>query len=89
MAWHGSAAVVFGGLCIAYCERCAYEDLAKQFERMRIVFRNGDRELKKHLDNNDVERAQKVIEELGNEAIIEHSQWLILRRARPLQVPIG
>ena len=84
-----SALVIAGGLCIAYSERCAFEDLAKQYERMKIVFRNGDREFRVRFDNQDIEGARNVITKLGEEAIIEHSQWLILRRARPLEVHIG
>ena len=30
----------------------------------------------------------RVFEALGYEAIVEHSQWLILRRARPLELHI-
>src|SRR5262249_8600935 len=41
--------VIVGGLCMAYRERQAHEELAKQYERMRIVFSNGDRELETKL----------------------------------------
>jgi hypothetical protein len=32
---------------------------------------------------------QTVITELGREAIQENAQWLILRRSRPLELPLG
>jgi hypothetical protein len=84
-----SSLVITGGLCIAYCERRAHEDLSKQYERMRIVFSDGDRELAARLASGDIAGAQRVIEKLGQEAIVEHSQWLVLRRARPLELHIG
>ena len=91
-----SIAVIWGGLFIAYCERRAFEDLAKQYERMRIVFIDADRELKPRIEkedskitDKDIEAMQRVFEALGREAIVEHSQWLVLRRARPLELHIG
>jgi hypothetical protein len=84
-----SSLVIAGGLLIAYCERKTYEELAKQYERMRVVFDNGDRELESRLQQGDIAGAQRVIEALGHEAILEHSQWLIFRRARPLELHIG
>ena len=84
-----SSLVIAGGLCIAYCERRSYEELSKQYERMAILFANGDRELADRLDVGDVAGAQSVISALGQEAIIEHAQWLILRRARQLELHIG
>jgi hypothetical protein len=78
--------IIVGGLFIAYCERRSYEDLAKQYERMLIVFRYGDRELGERLDASDVTGARRVFEALGREAIVEHSQWLLLRRSRPIEV---
>jgi hypothetical protein len=84
-----SSLVIAGGLSIAYCERRSYEELSKQYERMAILFANGDRELADRLAQRDVSGAQSVIAALGNEAIIEHAQWLILRRARQLELHIG
>jgi hypothetical protein len=37
----------------------------------------------------DVRRAQSIIEELGREAIQESAQWLLTRRSKPLELPIG
>jgi hypothetical protein len=84
-----SLLVIVGGLIVGYCERGAHEELSKQFEQMLIVFQNGDHELETHLDEGDVPHARKVIEELGREAILEHAQWLILRRTRSLELHLG
>jgi hypothetical protein len=77
---------VGAGLCIAFGERRSHEELSKQYERMRIVFEDGLRELERQLARPDLGGAQAVIRKLGHEAITEHAQWLILRRARPLEL---
>ncbi len=84
-----SSLVIIGGLCIAYREHRAHEELSKRYERMQIVFTDGDRELESRLGQQDIAGAQRVIEALGHEALLEHSQWLLLRRARPLELHIG
>jgi hypothetical protein len=84
-----SSLVIAGGLFIAYNERRAHEELSKQYERMAILFANGDRELGDRIARRDVEGGQRVIAALGHEAIVEHAQWLILRRARQLELLIG
>ncbi len=81
--------VLCGGVAIAICERRSHEDLAKQYERMFVVFTNGNRELQARLAERDVVGAQGVLRALGREAITEHVQWLILRRARGFELHVG
>jgi len=92
-----------GGLWIAYGERRCFEELAQQYERLHVVFERGDLVLQAHLRELTVHRRQgngpaqaQAIEQshavlcaLGREAITEHAQWLILRRARPFELHIG
>jgi hypothetical protein len=85
----GSLLIILGGLLIAICERRAHEELAKQYERMHMIFRSGLREMTAALREKDVGRAQTIITVLGREAIQENAQWLILRRSRPLELPLG
>jgi len=77
-----------GALLIAYCEQRSHEELARQYERMWVIFRRGAAEFRGHLAAGDVESAQRVLETLGHEAITEHAQWLILRRNRPFELLI-
>jgi hypothetical protein len=81
--------VVGGGLCIAFRERGSHDELANQYERMRVVFESGLTELERRLGADDLTGAQAVLQALGREAIAEHAQWLILRRARPLELHVG
>jgi len=80
--------VLSGAILIAYCERRSHEELARQYERMWVVFTRGAAEFRDHLEAGDVESAQSVLETLGHEAIAEHAQWLILRRNRPVELLI-
>jgi hypothetical protein len=82
------ALVLFGGLLIAYCERCSHEELAKQYKRMAAIFAQGKRELQSHLKAHDIGAAQSVLKVLGQEALMENAQWLILRRNRPFELLI-
>jgi hypothetical protein len=87
----GSSLIILGGLLIAICERRAHEELAKQYERMYVVFRSGARALTAALDGapQNIARAQAIVGELGRESIQENSLWLLLRRSKPLELPLG
>jgi len=96
--------VIGGGLSIAYCEKRTHEELAHQYERMHLLFENGNHELHARLSALEelvatnakpdevvhaARMAQNVLQALGKEAVVEHAVWLILRRARPLELHIG
>jgi hypothetical protein len=83
--------VLLAALLLVYSERQSHEDLAKQYERMTAMFKQGAAELKTYLHSEgppNLSAAQATILALGQEAINEHSQWLILRRNRPFEVPV-
>ena len=56
---------------------------------MVAVFKRGSRVTKELLKAGRYAEAHSVIEMLGMEAITEHAQWLILRRARPFELHVG
>lgn len=80
------------GLINAYMEMEAFRDqinlyysMSAFFERGEIAIRNivyRDREMTPE----DLASARRILEELGKESLEENSQWLILRRERPLHV---
>jgi hypothetical protein len=55
---------------------------------MWVVFTRGASEFDDHLQAGDVEAAQGVLETLGQEAVAEHAQSLLLRRNRPFELLI-
>ena len=80
--------VVAGGLCIAYIERRAFEELTRQYSRMYVLFVHSIDALQLCLQRGDVAAAQRVLRETGCEALTESASWLILRRARRFELPV-
>ena len=72
-----------------YTEKMAISAQAKRYAWMREIFNRAKTELGKSLDSNEIVEAQKLISELGKEALEENADWLILRRERKIEVPTG
>lgn len=88
LIWSGTI-VIAGGFLLAICERRSHEQLAKQYERMRVVFTDGLNELRLPSVSTNPSLQQDTLRALGLEAIAEHAQWLILRRSRPFELHIA
>ena len=67
--------------------RLAYGEHAKQYQRMASLFARGSELLQKFLDGRDYETARVCVKKVGNEALTENGDWVLLRRERPLEVP--
>jgi len=65
----------------AYAQKRAEKELIKQYLFMAKIFRNAHRRL--HDASSDQVRRQ-VLKALGDAALEEHSQWLLMHRERPL-----
>ncbi|SDF06231.1 hypothetical protein [Rhodospira trueperi] len=77
-------APAFAGAFSVYAEKRAFMDHAHQYHRMGAVFRRalailtGPR-------GQDTDRAQRVLRELGREALGENGDWLLAHRDRPIE----
>ncbi|MGE3800199.1 MAG: hypothetical protein AB7H80_04200 [Candidatus Kapaibacterium sp.] len=80
-------APILAGLLIGYVEKRAHGDHAKQYERMSILFANAREHLSEILRDGDVEKGQRLISELGREALAENGDWVLIHRDRPIEVP--
>ena len=78
--------VVLGGLCLAYRERRLYGELAHRYGMMQSLFHAANMELAGRLDRNEVAGAQRLLVELGREALTENANWLVPAR-RPRYSP--
>lgn len=83
----GMAAVVAG-----YAGILAVEDESRQFRRMRTIYARANRLRERfHLDQIEttegMTNARKIIRELGKEALEENSDWIVMHRAHPLNLP--
>ncbi|HAI68897.1 MAG TPA: hypothetical protein DCM38_05595, partial [Gammaproteobacteria bacterium] len=83
-----------GALLHHYVEKMAFEEQAKQYERMATLFAKADEEVKKLINapvQNEAtqQRAEEVLFELGKEALEENGDWVLLHRKRQLELPKG
>ncbi len=82
-------ALVLAALRDAFAEKMAYAELAKQYQRMSRLYGRAYQRLNDSLDHGRHQEAERVIRELGEEALAENGDWVVLHRARPLHVPMG
>jgi hypothetical protein len=73
---------LFAAVRSAYSHQKADKELIKQYRFMNRVFGNAYRLLK---DTGDVEMKRQVLRALGNAALEEHAEWILMHRERPLE----
>ena len=81
------ALAVTAGLLKGYGAQTARSEHAKQFGRMSELFDIGHHQLVALLEAGDHERAIELLKDLGEEALEENGDWLLLHRERPLELP--
>jgi hypothetical protein len=67
--------------------RMAFAEHAKQYQRMDSLFAHGSDLLRKFLECHDYQNAFQCVRNVGNEALTENGDWVLLHRERPLEVP--
>jgi hypothetical protein len=67
--------------------RMAFAEHAKQYQRMASLFAHGSELLGKFLERDDYKNAKQCVKNVGNEALTENGDWVLLHRERPLEVP--
>lgn len=70
-----------------YNEHRLFEFHARQYQRMAALFGKGATALEQSQTN--IQLCQNIIFKLGREAIVENSDWLLMHRERPVNVPKG
>ena len=78
---------VTAGLRHGYNQQMARSEHAKQFGRMAELFDAAEKHLSAQLKAGDTGRASDLLKELGQEALEENGDWVLLHRERPLEVP--
>ncbi len=85
-----------GALCLAWTERNFHGEHARQKRALEALYASADRRLERLIrsyaaetDDGSAARTlaeiQRVLYELGCEALAENAEWLILHRTRPLE----
>jgi Protein of unknown function (DUF4231) len=78
-------AVVLAAIFTHYEEKQNLLSNARRYERMFAVFDHARRDLLSIAKGNPGD-SREIIYELGHAALIEHADWLIMRRDRPMKV---
>jgi hypothetical protein len=65
----------------------AYSEHAKQYDRMSSLFAKAADLLGMFLDRQEYDNAYRCVRKVGNEALTENGDWVLLHRERPLEVP--
>jgi len=88
--WLMVAIVVFPGAAATldgYSEKLAFAEQAKQYQRMRDLFEGAANQLTQSLQDGSHDQAHRVIQELGEEALAENGDWVLIHRERDVEVP--
>jgi hypothetical protein len=81
-------ALLLAGFLHVYGRDMAYSEHARQYLRMARLFDKGARRIRRLLDDGNLGAAQQVISDLGQEALIENADWLLLHRGLRRELPI-
>jgi len=73
---------LFAAVRSAYSHQKADKELIKQYRFMNRVFGNANRLLN---NTQNVEMKRQILRALGNAALEEHAEWILMHRERPLE----
>lgn len=79
-------------LWIAYAEKQGWEKHVRDYTRNAALFEQAHGLIEKFRESGSVEafpQLQKVLRDLGKEAIYENAEWAVLHRVKPPSIPIG
>lgn len=72
-----------------YAEKMAFASQNKVYKRMYNLFDRASNQLRTMWENHDLDGARLLIRELGREALLENSDWVLMHRERPMKIPMG
>jgi len=70
-----------------YSESMAFTELAKQYARMQSVFYRACTMIEQSIRAQDLVKTKECLQKLGQEALAENGDWILLHRERPLKIP--
>jgi hypothetical protein len=69
-----------------YLDKMAFAEEAKRYQQMAELLERASRRLV--AAQGDLERSARIVQEVGQEALAENGDWVLLHRSRPLNVPM-
>ena len=82
---------IVAALWINYSEKISLHAQSNQYARFAVIFNRARKifeSLHEDTESNRLQK-QKLIKELGKEALIENGDWVLMRRERPIEIPKG
>jgi hypothetical protein len=76
-----------GTFAHAYANVRAFGEHQKQYDRMGLLFRSAEEALDRAARPSAIDDPHAILFDLGCEALAEHADWLLLHRARPIELP--
>lgn len=73
----------YAAIITAYGSKFGFATNAKRYERMFLVFDIVKRRIA-NLPPQSLRETEALLLEIGREALVEHADWLLQRRERPL-----
>lgn len=82
---------IVAALWINYSEKISLHAQSNQYARFAVIFNRARKIFESLNENTEANRRQKqkLIKELGKEALIENGDWVLMRRERPIEIPKG
>ncbi len=84
-----SLLLILAALRESYADKMAFAEQVKQYQRMSRLYEVAFYRLRASLEQGNSRDAERVIYELGEEALTENGDWVLLHRTRRITVPIG
>jgi len=77
------------GVIKFYQNVMAYQEHANRYRKMEFYFQLCNNRIERALEIDDLPAAQLLLLMMGRQALAENSEWLLLHRQRPIEVPLG
>lgn len=81
-------ALLLAGFLHIYGRNMAYSEHARQYLRMTKLFDKGMSQIRQLLDEGNLSAAQSIVTDLGQEALMENGDWLLLHRGLRRELPV-
>jgi hypothetical protein len=80
-----------GGAAVgkAFQETQAFSEQANRYRKMGLLYALASGKLQDAMNAGNTEIAKSLLVQVGQEALAENGDWLLLHRARPVEVPLG
>lgn len=83
--------LTFGGaaVCKAYQQTMAFSEQANRYRKIGLLFALASHRIEGAANRDNSDAAMSILIQIGQEALAESGDWLLLHRARPVEVPLG